>query len=226
MSKKISILSSSVLTLFFIFCAYGQNDPVSQKIIDDMTARFKTFQSVAVNFSFVVINIQNNSETEPNDGKLWVKGEKYKLDLPPEYVIYFDGDKIYQYLPTVNEVNIARPDLDDDDEFQLLNPQSYFNISSKIFRSNLVRESTHDRRAVYEIDLYPVNLQTSNFSRIRIMVEKSTLQLVYSRVFMKNATQYSLSFKPYEILRTPLGDSFFVFNRNDYPNVEVIDLTF
>jgi len=190
-----------------------------------MTAKFKTYPSVSLSFSAVTTHWQDQPETE-QAGKLWLKNNKYKLELS-DFVIFFDGSKIYQYLPEVKEVNVTKPDLDEDDEnFQLLNPQSYFNLSSKSFKSNLVKENTLNNRRVYEIDLYPINIKTTNFSRIRVMIEKSTLQLVYLMAIMTDGTQYALSFKPYEILPTALRDSFFSFNKSEHPGVEMIDLTF
>ena len=215
------------LLFSFLLCTYSQvDDPRSKKIIDDMTARFKSYSSVSLDFSISIENLQNGSETN-QAGKVWVKSDKYKLEVP-DYVIYFDGTKIYQYMPLpINEVIITKPDADEDDEdFQLLNPQTYFNLSSKNFKSNFVRESTHSSREVYEIDLYPIHLNTTKYSRIRIMVDRSTLQLVYIKAIMKNGIHYTLNFKPYSILQPALRDSFFVFNRNEHPNVEVIDLTF
>ena len=223
MSNKIFVLCVSLFA--FLLCTNGQDDPRSQKIIDDMTAKFKSYPSVSLSFSVSITQLQDKSKTE-QDGKIWLKGNKYKLEVP-DYVIYFDGSKIYQYMPEVKEVNITKPDPDEDDEdFQLLNPQTYFNISSKSFKSKLVKESTQNNRKVHEIDLYPIQLKTTKYSRIRLMVEKSTLQLVHLTAFLKDGTQYALSFKPYEILQTALRDSFFTFNSLEHPNVEVIDLTF
>ena len=224
MSKKRFIFYASFFSFLFLFCAYGQqDDPRSQKIIDEMAAKFKTYPSVSLSFSATITQLQDKSETEL-EGKIWVKDLKYKLEIP-ESVIYFDGSKIYQYLPEVNEVNIMKPDSnEDDEEFQLLNPQTWFNLTSKSFKSNLVKESVHDKRNVTEIDLYPIQLKTTRFIRIRVMVEKTTLQLVYVKVFMKDGTHYELSFKPYQTLQ--LRDSFFTFNTLEHPKVEVIDLSF
>ena len=239
MSKKqlfLSVLAFFVFCLHFAqhTCAYGQNnDPRAQKIIDDMAARFKTFPSVSIDFSITITSIHNNSESVQN-GKIWIKGEKYKLEIP-DYVIYFDGAKVYQYLTAVNEVVITKPDPYDDDEgIQLLNPQTYFNLSSRNFLSNFLRESVYtcasrsasNNRSVSEIDLYPILLETSRFSRIRIKIERTTSQLVFMRAFMINGVQYTLNFMPYSVHQTALRDSFFVFNEKEHPDVEVIDLTF
>ena len=224
---KMFIFSSLFVSFFFLFSAFGQvDDPRSKKIIDDMVVKFNTYPSMSVDFSMLIENKQDGSETE-QEVKFSVKKDKYKLEVP-DFVLYFDGTKNYQYFPPpINEVMITIPYPDDDvEDFQLLNPQTYFNLSSKSFRSNLVRETTQDKRSVYEIDLYPVHIKDARYSRIRIMVEKSTLQFVYIKVFMNNGIHCTLSFKPYNIFHTALGDSFFVFNKNEHPNVEVIDLTF
>ena len=227
-TNKLSIVNcqlSIVLAFLFSFNVYGQQDDArSKKIIDDMTAKFKTYPSVFLDFSVNMKQMQDKSETD-HEGKIWVKKDKYKLEIP-DYVIYFDGSKIYQYLPGVNEVNITQPDpYEDDEDFQLLNPQTYFNMSSNTFKSNFLKEGKHNNRTVYEIDLYPIDFSGSKYIRIRMMIEKNTLQLVYLRAVMKDGTHYTLSFNPYTIEKTALHDSFFVFNKREHPNVEVIDLT-
>jgi outer membrane lipoprotein-sorting protein len=214
-----------------MFCAYGQDDPRAQKIIDDMAVKFKTHTSVSIDFSATITNLQDDGTETKHDGKLWVKNNKYKLEAN-DYVIYFDGSKTYQYLPEVKEVNISKPDPDDNnEEFQLLNPQTWFNISSKSFKTNLVKESTQNNRTVYEINLYPVHIKGAKYSRIHVKVEKTTLQMVYLKVFMKDELEsevlhYALSFKPYNIPQNALPDQFFIFNKAEHPDVEVIDLTF
>ena len=226
MSKKFFILHSSFFILLFLFCSYGQqSDPRSQRIIDDMTARFKSYPSVSLNFTLNITHLQDDSESEEHEGRIWIKNNMYKLETS-DFVIYFDGTNIYQFLPDVNEAYKTKPDPAENDDFQLLNPQTYFNISSNNFRSFLLRETTQNNRSVYEIDLIPIDVLNSRFSRIRVMVERSTLQMVRLNVFMKDGTNYALSFRPYNILQTALRDSFFRFNPSEHPNVEIIDLTF
>ena len=225
MSKKIFIFPVSFFAFLFLLPLYGQDDAHSQKIIDDMAAKFKTYPSVSVSFSATITQLQDQSQTE-QAGKLWLKNNRYKLELP-DFVIFFDGEKIYQYLPGVKEVNVSKLDPDESDEdFQLLNPQSYFNLSSRNFKSKWVKESTLNNRKVDEIDLYPIHLKTTKYFRIRVMVEKTTLQLVYLKAFMNDGTHYTLTFKQYEIRQTALPDSFFKFNKAEHPDVEVIDLIF
>ncbi len=213
------------LTLFcFVSCLYGQDDSRSKKILDELAAIFKTYPSVQVDFSATVVQLQDKSESTYR-GKIWLKGNKYKLEIP-DYIFYFDGTKLYQYMPEEKEVNVSRPDMDEEDEeLQLLNPQTFFNLSSKNFKSTLAKESTQYNRKVSEIDLYPLQVKTTKYSRIRLYVEKGTSQMVYLKTFQKDGTQYTLTFSPYDIQKA-LPDSFFTFNAAEHPGVLVNDLTF
>ena len=220
MTKK--FLFFQILFFSFLCSNYGQDDVRSQKIIDDMATKLKTYPSVSLEFSATISSLQNKSETE-QEGKLWLKSSKYKLETS-EFVIFSDGSKNYNYMPAVKEVYV-NPN-ENSDDFQLLNPQSYFNISSKSFKSKFIRETVQNKRNVFEIDLYPVQINTANYSRIRMMIEKTTLQMVYLKAFMNDGTNYTLSLKPYQFPQPALRDSFFTFNPLEYPGVEVIDLTF
>ena len=225
-ANKFFILSAFLTCFLFLFNVFGQDDPRAQKIIDDMTAAFKKYPTVSLSFS-ANVSTQIPEKTEMQlDGKIWVKNTMYKLETP-DFVIFFNGSTIEQYLPDAQEVNIMKPDPNENNEdFQLLNPQTYFNLSSKSFKSNLVKESTQNGRVVSEIDLYPIHLKTTKYSRIRVLIEKSTLQLTYLKAFMKDGTHYELTFKPYAIFQTALPDSFFSFDKLEFPNVEIIDLSF
>ncbi|MDR2037815.1 MAG: outer membrane lipoprotein carrier protein LolA [Bacteroidales bacterium] len=213
------------LLICSVFSLYGQTDARSQKIMDEVVDKFKSYAGVQVDFSLTITNLQDNSEEEQK-GKIWLKNEKYKLELP-DNILFFDGTKLYQYYPDVNEVNINQPDLEevnDDEDIQLLHPQTIFNLSSKKFKSNLVKESTQYNRPVYEIDLYPVQLKTTKYSRIRLYIERNKLQIVYLKAFLKDGTQYTITFSPYNVTNA-LPDTFFTFDKSKHPGVEIIDLT-
>ncbi|MDR1866013.1 MAG: outer membrane lipoprotein carrier protein LolA [Bacteroidales bacterium] len=214
-----------IFLLLFPAFLYGQEDTRAQKIIDDMVARIGACPSVQLTFSATVTRLQDKSESM-HDGKLWLKNNRYKLELLPDNILLFNGEKLYQFLPEVNEVNVTQPDMNEDDEdFQLFNPRTFFRLSSKNFKSHLVRESTQNNRKVYEMDLYPLQVKTTKYSRVRVCVEKETLQIVRLTAFMKDGTQYALTFQPYTVLKA-LPDSFFEFSVAEHPGVEIIDLTF
>jgi outer membrane lipoprotein-sorting protein len=226
--NKFSVVLCAFSVLFGVLnglnAVYGQTDAQSQKIIDDMVAKVKTYPSVQLSFSATITQLQDRSESV-HDGKIWLKGNRYKMELLPENILFFNGLKLYQYLPEVNEVNVTQPDMNEDEDFQWFNPRTLFNLSSQNFKSNLAKESTQYNRKVYEIDMYPIRLKTNKYSRIRLFIEKESLQIVYLKAFLKDGTQYALRFSPYSILKA-LPDSFFEFSAPEHPGVEIIDLTF
>ncbi|MDR0386219.1 MAG: outer membrane lipoprotein carrier protein LolA [Prevotellaceae bacterium] len=219
-----NLIKLATVLFWFLLCAYGQEDSRSQKILHDLSEKFKTYPGVEIKFSVAAKQFYSDSESTYT-GSIWLKGNMYKF-VTEDYIIYFDGSKIYQYMPEVNEVNVALPETGTENEdFQLMNPQTFFTFSSKNFKSNLVKESTQNGRKVYEIDLYPVQIKDSQYSRVKLYIENSSLQIAGLNAFMKDGTQYRLSFEKYKVLQT-LSDSFFKFNAKEYPGVEIIDLTF
>ena len=223
MPYKMTKLKIIFVLSCFVSYLYGQDDSHSKKILDEVAAKFKNYPCVQIDFSMTVAQLQNDSEIT-HKGKIWLKSDKYKLEIP-ENTLYFDGTKLYHYMSDVKEVNVSRPDMDDNEELQMFNPKTFFNFSSKNFKSDLVKESTQYGRRVMEINLYPVDIKSSGYSRIGLYVEKGTSQIVYLKAVMKNGTRYTLTFSPYNILKA-LPDAFFIFNASEHPGVEVIDLTF
>jgi outer membrane lipoprotein-sorting protein len=196
----------------------------SQKILDDMAIRIKTYAGVQLSFSATVTQLQDKSEST-HAGKIWLKDDKYKMELSDQ-TLYFNGVKLYQYLPEVKEVNVTQSDMsEDDDDLQLFNPKALFRLSSKNFRSNFVREGMENHRKIFEIDLYPVQVKTTRYSRIRLCIEQETLQMAHLKAFMKDGTQYAIDFAPY-VMERDLPDSFFEFPASAHPDVEINDLTF
>ena len=87
----------------------GQSDPEAKKILDAVSAKFKTFKAVQALFSF---------ENEDGKGKvlgikkgsLFMKGNKYRVSITGGQDIYCDGTTIWTYDKTANEVTISKYD--------------------------------------------------------------------------------------------------------------------
>jgi len=227
MLKKLFIFHCSLFFALSTLSSYGQGQQSSaraQEIVNSMTARIKTFPSVSLNFTLNIIQLQEDTETE-QEGRMWLQNNMFKLETP-DYVVFFDGTNFFQYMPEFREAyKMPHDPASNNEDFQLLNPMTYFNISPNNFRTFLLRESTQNSRSVYEIDLIPVDVFGTSYSRIHLMVERSTMQLAYLKVFMKDGMHIALTFKPYSII-SALSNSFFTFNPAEHPNVELIDLSF
>lgn len=206
---------------------FAQSDQKSEKILAELSARFKAYNSLTIKFNTTITNLQSNTNST-SKATLHLKQEKYKLILP-DMEIMFDGKKLYNYLSDVDEVTISIPEDAEGGElsdFQLLNPKTFYNLSSTHFKSNFVKEEPYNNRQGVTIDLYPKNIKSSHYSRIRLHIEKNTLQLIHLKAFMKSGIHYDLDFEKYVIPNPTLSDTIFTFNKKEHPTTEIIDLTF
>ncbi|HIE15821.1 MAG TPA: outer membrane lipoprotein carrier protein LolA [Bacteroidales bacterium] len=213
--KKYFYLSLIFLLLFNT--SYGQNDSKAVEILDKVSAHMKTFNAIYAEFLFILENNQENI-TDKRLGKIWIKADKYKIDMMGTKT-FFDGKTQWTYLKESNEVNITRPE-DDDDES--INPAKIFDIYREGFKLRYVAQKFEDTRALYIIDLYPTD-KSKPFSRITLKIDKDKNELYMFKRFDKDGNYYTIKIGKLSEGKN-ITDAMFVFNKAKYPGVEVIDL--
>lgn len=219
--KKILVI---IFSIIYVSGLFAQEDQQSKDILNRVSAKTKSSKSISTNFTITGSN-NSNQEKTTQKGSLLMKGDKYSIKLPDSEV-YFDGKDVYNYLQASNEVNISKPKTASKkgDDFNISNPKEIFKIYDKDFKSKFIKESNVAGKSVFEIDLYPIDLQ-KKYSRIRLQIDKVTYQLVSVKAFLKDGQQYTVSFDSF-VVNKDLADSLFTFDKSKHPNVEVIDLRF
>jgi outer membrane lipoprotein-sorting protein len=126
---------------------------------------------------------------------------------------------MWTYLKESNEVNITSPDPKDDNT---LNPAKIFTIYESGYKIRFIRERFEKNRALYEIELYPIDLK-KDYTKINLKIDKDKNQIFSMKRFGKDGTDFYieiLNIKPNE----EMADAMFVFDKSKYPKVEVNDL--
>jgi outer membrane lipoprotein-sorting protein len=213
--KAINLL---ILSLLISFSGYSQDATAdkAKAILDKVSAKTKTFTTIRSVFSFEMEN-QQEKINEKSVGKIWIKGEKYKLELMG-VTTFCDGKLIWSYMKEDKEVNISEVDLTDD---KTLNPAKVFTMYQKGFKYKFVKEVFEDTRALYVIDLIPTNFD-GEFSKIRLQIDKSENTIYSMKRYGNDGNIYTIKIKNMEP-NTPLDDAMFKFDKTKYPGVEVID---
>ena len=212
-----------VFLIFVLLINYSvlqaQQDDKSKGILDKVTENTKSFKTISADFSFT----QDNDEMDIHeniDGNIKIKGQKYVVSLPDfGRQIYSDGTAIWVYMKDGNQVTISNID---DDSNDLMDPANLFNIYEKGFQSKFVEEKTLDGKAVYVIDLLPES-DEQDVKKITVTIDKSSMMLHSARLFSTDENIYGIDIKKLETDKD-LPDSDFVFNKDKYPDLEVIDL--
>lgn len=198
--------------------AQAQYDKKAKDILDKVSAKNKTYTSERVDFLYIHENVNEKTKNVKN-GTLVLKGNKYKLDLMGN-TIYCDAKTIWSYVKESNEVNISNVA---DQESSLFDPSKMFTIYQKGFKYKFIREKFENNRALYEIELYPEKVSESEYSKVRLLVDKDKMQLYLIQYFAKDANRVTIEIQKI-VPNEAIADNSFIFDKTKYPKVEIVDM--
>ena len=135
-----------------------QNDPAAKKVLDAVSAKFRTFSSPQAAFTYKVENAQGKVLSSKK-GTVTMKGNRYKVNLDG-MEIYSDGKTTWNYDKSANEVTVDNVNA----ASNAMTPQKMFtNFYDKDFYYKLNGQKKEAGRTLQEIELTPVcpKLQSS-----------------------------------------------------------------
>jgi outer membrane lipoprotein-sorting protein len=204
-----------LLAMMVLAPAIAQKDPRAKTILDAMSKRYKSLKSYQAGFSF---STEGAGTTETMKGDLSVKGTKFRLKLGGQDV-YNDGKAMYTYVKETNEVNVQD---NDNGPANDLNPAEIYTIYERGHTYKFLKETKQAGRILEVIELTPEKKNTQ-VVRVQISVDKVDKSIKNWQITDKTGkrTTYTISnFKP----NVTLPDTYFTFDKNKYPGVEVVDL--
>jgi outer membrane lipoprotein-sorting protein len=213
-------IQSIILFLAISTGVFAQQDTKAKEILNQLSAKTKAYKTMKVDFSFDSGDLQKH-ENISMTGNVLIKGKKYKLSLK-DNVVYFDGKTMWNFLKESNEVNVSEPKEKKTDDFFLNNPMNFFTIYEKDYKLKFIEERPENGTTICEIDLYPVDIK-KKYSRIKLLIDKTKMQLFSVRTYMNDGTRYAITIKKLTV-NEPAEDSEFGFNEKAHPGVEVIDM--
>lgn len=215
MKRMFTLLLLASSTLFA--SAQVKNDPDAKKVLDAVSAKFRTYKSPQANFTYTVENAQGKAMSNQK-GTVTMKGNKYYVVLTGMQ-IFSDGKTNWNYDKSANEVTIK----DVDAAAGELTPQKLFtNFYDRDFLYKLNGEKKVAGKTIQEIELTPTN-KNRPFHKVYLLIDKASKTLYSAKILEKNGNRYAYtinSFKP----TVPVTDAQFVFNKAKFPGVEVVDL--
>ena len=193
----------------------GTSDPEGKKVLDAVSAKFKTYKSVQANFSLKVENAAGKSLGNKT-GTVYMKGSKYKISVTGQE-IFSDGSNVWTYDKSSNEVTITKID----PSANSITPQKLFtNFYDKDFLYKLNGNVKIGAKTMKEVELTPID-KTKAFHKVLLYVDNNSINT--TKIFEKTGNRYTYSTSSL----TPnanIADATFVFDAKKYPGVEVVDL--
>ena len=191
----------------------GQSDPAAKKILDAVSAKFKSFKSVVAKFA---LKIENGAGKNlgSKTGTVYMKGTKYRISVTGQE-IFCDGSNVWTFDKSSNEVTISKLDPANN----TITPQKLFtNFYDKDFLYKLNGED----KGVQEVELTPID-KSKAFHKVLVNVNKASQTISSTKVFEKTGNRYTYAVSNMNT-KSVVADVQFVFDQKKYPGVEVVDL--
>ena len=191
----------------------GSSDPEAKKILDAVSAKFKTFKSVQAKFGLKIEN-SSNKVLGNKAGKVYMKGTKYRVSITGQE-IFCDGSNVWTLDKAAKEVTINKLDPSNN----TITPQKLFtNFYDKDFLYKLNGVS----KGVQEIELTPID-KSKPFYKVLVYVNQATKTIKSTKVFESAGNRYTYAVSGMNTSGA-VADAMFLFDPKKYPGVEVVDL--
>lgn len=213
-----NIFLATLVSLAF-FSVQAQVDQKAKAILDEVSAKTKTYKTISSEFSYTVEGKDKKVRTR-EEGKLIVKGKMYKVDIAGQQ-IFCDGKTIWTYLKESNEVQINSVENREQDD--KITPSNIFTVYEKGFKYEFIKEETVKGIVYQVINLYPQEPKKKAYHTAKLMIDKAKKQVSSLKISAKDGTTSTYALKKFEVNKE-MADAVFAFNKANFPGVEVVDL--
>ena len=204
--------------LLLIIQLQAQDDRV-HPYLQAVSEQFKMEEGYLIEMDYIREDIMHETSAE-GEGTIWMKGLKYKI-VVDEYIVYFDGEKLYSQNTDAGEVYVSTPDPDEPGYLQAV-PIKVIKSYQQDFKYQFMGERPFRGKQRIEIQLYPKNL-TGPYSMLKMFIHPKTLKLEAFVLKHKEGINYTMILSSVQGNQT-LGDETFRFDQEAWPNTEVIEL--
>jgi outer membrane lipoprotein-sorting protein len=212
--KLICIISGLALTILL----HAQDERV-HPFMQAVNNQFRLDQGYKIDMDYIREDIMRGTRAE-GEGTIWMKGLKYKI-VVDEYIVYFDGEKLYSQNTEDQEVYVSTPDPDKPGYLEAV-PLKAIKSYQQDFKYQYLGEKPFLGKQCIEIQLYPKDLK-GPYSMLKLFIQPKTLKLQAFLLKHKEGINYTMILSHVEDSQK-LDDSMFRFNPREYPDTEVIEL--
>jgi outer membrane lipoprotein carrier protein len=218
-----------MMSTFFLATSFAQKkdftkaqdvDPEAQRVLDKVSKKYEAYKSIEATFALKI-----EIPEEPIDeqtGKIKQQGEKYNVDLS-SYSMICDGENFWVHNKRNKEVQLNDPPEEDDDE--MMAPQDFYNFYKKgKYLYALTNAIVEKGVPLLQIEFKPLE-GDSEYSKIRMTIEKKTSAVKRIKVFSKDGSRFTLEIQNFKANKKfTIAD--FTFDKEKFPDAHIEELRF
>ena len=214
MMKK--IILSCILFIGISSFVMAQKSSQAAHVLDNTAIAFEKADGVKAEFTLEVF--QRGASLGTATGAIELNGEKFFLETA-EHMSWYDGKTQWTYLPSSDEVTITTPT---EAELQSINPYALLYIYKNGFNYDMGQTTAFQGKPVHEVILKAMD-KHNQIASIILLVDQNNYQPLYIVVELSDFSRNEITINRYQT-GLKYSDSKFVFDKKQYPNVEVIDI--
>jgi outer membrane lipoprotein-sorting protein len=212
-----NLFSLLFVCVSFLISAQDQ-DPKAKAILDDLSKTTKAYKTITADYVFTILN-KEKKQVEKQAGKVLIKGNKFKLDIPGNTIVG-DGKTLWNYSKDAKEVTIKNFEAENEDQ---LNPSKIFTIYETGYKFKYDKEEKVGTATCHVIDLYPsVKPEKKKFHTAKIYVDKAKKQITKLVMLMKDGGQNVYEIKTLKA-NLEIADPVFVFDTKGFKPDQISD---
>lgn len=207
-----TLLVAAILSGLAVPALAQSADSKAEAILNAMSKNYEGLKSYKATFTFAA---EGGRDVK---GEVAVKGDKFRLKMSGQE-IFNDGKIMATYAPETKEVT-----LQDYDPAELgdLNPTKIFTAYKKDYKYKFLKESKEGAETYETIELIPTS-SNAKMSKVQIKVDKKDKSIKKWRILMSNGQMLTYTIDKFQS-DLNVADSYFSFDAQKYPGVEVVDL--
>jgi outer membrane lipoprotein-sorting protein len=207
-----------LILLIPVMPVFSQSNNKAEEILEEVSKKTKSYKNISAEFIFSLEN-KEMEINEKNRGSIKINGKKYVVDLPDIGIkVYSDGETMWNYMKDGNQVTISNIDGQGSD---LMDPSVIFNIYEKGFKSVYIGETVKSNNTLHQIELHP-DKNEYDVSKVDLFIDKNSMMINSAVLYDNDGNLYGIKVKEFDT-DIDLPDSYFVFNKSEFGDVEIID---
>ena len=163
------------------------NDPKAKSILDKLKKQYDSYKTMEVSFEMELE--LPGKKTELRKGIVIQDGKMYQIKMEDQE-IYSDTKTVWVYLKNNNEVQIS--DYEESESSDVMSPKQMMSLYEKgDFIYSLIEERKVGKNVFADIEFKPVS-KKSDFTKMRLTVDKNSNKMISLRVFSRDGSKYLL----------------------------------
>src|SRR5690554_579112 len=207
-TNKMRFLGLAIILLMSIF-ANGQEAQKAKKLLDEVSAKVKSYENVSIEFRYTVKNLKEGI-SQDSRGNVTVAGEKYISNFLGTTELY-DGKKKYTIIPEDEEITIESYDSKKENAFS---PAKMLTFYTKDYTYAWDKLLLLSGKKIQFVKLKPTDPK-SDVQEILLGIDNITKNIYKLIQISKDGTRSELSiisFKPNQAL----SENHFIFVESKY----------